>query len=356
MLARELGAEYHVGIIFPHQGQICLIEDGREVSALPGDVPQFPVTPEHQPLTERAFSELASRFSPDIIHIQHFHNWPLSVLELALDVGCPVAMTFHDYYTLTPHWTMQYVSDVKETLSPEYSKRIFGSDISPYLNSRRALIAKALPRLKLAITPSQFVKTELQKIFPLDFRVVEWGIPEFPRSPRKPNPEALVFGCVGSLIPQKGWESLLKAFPLVRKQSPGAELHFYGGGSTYNGPPVPGVQFHGIYYPKDIPEVCSRFDVGVIPSIFAETFSLVLSELWMAGRAVAVADIGALGERVRDKVNGVKFPAGDCQGIAQALLWFTMERQWLNWEVPKPRTLPSMVAEFNTLYRNLLNG
>ena len=37
------------------------------------------------------------------------------------------------------------------------------------------------------------------------------------------------------------------------------------------------------------------FDVAVIPSVFAETYCLVLSEMWMAGLPVAVSDIGALG-------------------------------------------------------------
>ena len=34
---------------------------------------------------------------------------------------------------------------------------------------------------------------------------------------------------------------------------------------------------------EDIPKICQEIDVAIIPSVFAETYSLVLSEMWMGG-------------------------------------------------------------------------
>jgi glycosyltransferase involved in cell wall biosynthesis len=49
------------------------------------------------------------------------------------------------------------------------------------------------------------------------------------------------------------------------------------------------------------------FDVSVHISIWPETYCLTLSEAFGAGIVPIVSDIGALGERVIDGVNGFKF-------------------------------------------------
>ena len=48
--------------------------------------------------------------------------------------------------------------------------------------------------------------------------------------------------------------------------------------------------------------------VSMHNSIWPETYCLTLSEAWSAGLVPIVSDIGALGERVQDQINGYKFP------------------------------------------------
>ena len=159
---------------------------------------------------------------------------------------------------------------------------------------------------------------------------------------------------MGSLLPQKGYLSLLEGFRLFHEHHPSSELHLFGGGDGAVVTPQEGVTFHGNYQPGDIPTILSLFDVGIIPSIFAETFCLVLSELWHAGRAVGASRIGALKERITDGVNGRLFTPGNPGEIAQTLEWFTTNESWRKWEVPEVRLLDAMIGEYQTLYRSMV--
>ncbi len=81
----------------------------------------------------------------------------------------------------------------------------------------------------------------------------------------------------------------------------------------------PFVHVHGGYSPGAIPTVIRDCHVSLHLSIWPETYCLTLSEAWDLGLVPIVTDIGALGERVVDGVNGIKI-APDSEGqLVQAL-------------------------------------
>jgi len=293
--------------------------------------------------------------NPDLIHIMHFVNWPLSVIEQAIQSGRPVVMSFHDYYAITPHYTMQGEKDSSQTTTPAYAVKLFGKDISPYLLQRRSIITSALGRAKALAVPSPYLARVLGQIFPFDFKVIEYGIRPFTPQKVIKNWTGLRFGYLGSLLPQKGWESLFTAFQKIAPIYPQAELHFFGG-MDKAAPVSPGIFFHGIFEQSDLPQILPHLDVGIIPSVFAETYSLVLSEMWQAGLPVAVSNIGAMGERVTDGVNGRKFEPGNISQIAEVLTWFLEQDDWRMWPVPNVRLDLEMASEYDTWYQNALRN
>jgi glycosyltransferase involved in cell wall biosynthesis len=351
-LAEGLADRFEVAVAYPHQDRLRLLRGGAAVE-YPADPPVWPATPYRAPRTEQALAHILDAVRPDLIHVQHFLHWPLSVLDQAADRGVPVVVSFHDFYAITPRFTMQGTDDPEQTFTPAFARAAFGADLSAYLAERRRLLSAALARAAARVVVSPFLERQLARIFPGPYRVIEYGIPPFAPRPAPPHGPGLRFGCVGSLIPQKGWRSVLDAFPEVRRRHPDAQLHFHGGPV----PPLPapeGVTFHGPYLPADLPRLCAGLDVAVIPSVFAETHCLVLSEMWMAGLPVAVADIGALGERVADGVNGKKFRPGDRAAIAETLCWFLEHDDWRRWQLPRPRPVDAMLADYDSLYRELL--
>lgn len=361
LLARSLSAEFEVAILYPERGSLWLRRvngegdsDDQAIEYPAATVP-FPITPYSHKPSELALATALKDFAPDVIHVQHFIYWPLSLIDQLNATGAPVVISFHDYFPITPYFTMQGAEDLESALSPEYVMRIFGQDVREYLQERLGLLKRSIAGTSMQIAPSHYLAKILGDACNIDLRIVEHGIEPFasPVTPYTGTP--FRFGCIGSLLPQKGWRELYEAFPEVRKRHNGVELHFYGGGEEPPSKPYQGAFFHDAYDPVQLPEICSQFNVGVIPSVFAETYALVLSELWQARIPVAASKIGALNERVKPGVNGVLFDAHQPHSIAVALCSFLDSNDWRTWVLPAPRTAQSMVDEYRDIYLELLN-
>jgi glycosyltransferase involved in cell wall biosynthesis len=354
-LAHELREEYEVFIVFPDKGFVCLIGPDEILHRFEGMEPVWPRTPYRLEVMNRSLAAVLERVRPDFVHIQHFLNWPLSIIDQIADTGIPFAITLHDYYAITPYYTLEDVRDPSECFTLDYSLRVFKTDITHYLIERQKVLAKSLARANAIIAPSNFLASTCKKIFPGEYRVIEHGIRPFEPLPKVRADNAnCVFGYMGGLIPQKGWDFLLEAFNILHLTAPKNELHFFGG-HNQSGMTWPGVHFHGIYEKEQLPEICASIDVGVIPSAVPETFCLVLSEFWQSKTPVAVAAIGALNERVRDNENGRKFRAKSVIDIVNTMRWFTENTSWKNWTYPAPKLLHAMIDDYRKFYRELRN-
>jgi len=359
-LERGLGEEFEVHVAYPEDDRLYL-KTPQGIKAFDADPPKWPITPYNLPATEKALEQILKESQPDLIHIQHFLNWHLGLFDQVLAYGRPIALSFHEYYAITPHFTMEGVSDtmegvsdVRETLTLDYSQRIFGGDVTEYLIQRREMLVQSLSKIETQIVPSKFLALELAKAFPREYRVIPHGIAPF-IAEKTEKGSALRFVYLGSLIPQKGWEYLVEGFELAHAKNPEMELHLYGGGDSSKFSSAKDVHFHPIYEQEELPSILGNADVGVIPSTFRETFSYVLSEMWQAGLPVIASDIGALAERIRSAGGGGLFKPGNAATVAEALLTVSRQPEWLAQKIPTPRTLDEMLEEYRALYRILIH-
>jgi glycosyltransferase involved in cell wall biosynthesis len=156
------------------------------------------------------------------------------------------------------------------------------------------------------------------------FEIVHYGIePDGePKPYDEPVPRLL---CVGRLIPIKGHIVLLRAFAEARERLPDLELEIAG-----RGPLEPAlkalaaelglhdsVRFLGHVSP--IQSAIERAAVVVVPSM-GEGFGMVALEAMERARPVIAANIGGLGELVRDGETGVLVPAGEAEPLADAIV------------------------------------
>src|SRR5262249_11155778 len=98
--------------------------------------------------------------------------------------------------------------------------------------------------------------------------------------------------------------------------------------------------FHGRYEPDAVPAILAGLDALVVPSVWYESFSLVVREGFLAGVPVVASGHGAMAEAIEHGVNGLLFRPGDAADpaaprrrlIADPALW------------ERPATHPQRVA------------
>jgi glycosyltransferase involved in cell wall biosynthesis len=144
-----------------------------------------------------------------------------------------------------------------------------------------------------------------------------WGVPA----------DALLFGTVARLVPQKSLHTLITAFSIFRARRPDVEarLVFVGRGpleaSLRTLADQLGVSSDVIWagFRTDIPVVMTAMDVFVLSSIF-EGFGLVLLEAMAARRPIVATHVSAIPEVVGDGVAGLLVPPEAPEDMATAML------------------------------------
>ena len=113
------------------------------------------------------------------------------------------------------------------------------------------------------------------------------------------------------------------------------------------------VVMNGSYHVSQLASRMARIDWCLVPSVWWESFGLVISEAWMFRKPVICSNVGSMAERVSHEVDGLHFEIGSEAGLAEALrravteagLW---ERLAAN--IPQPPRRDDMVKGFRALY------
>lgn len=349
-LSAELASAYEIAFLFPVNGEVILrLADTEQEISFGGEPVEAPFFVKKHPLVNQAILEAISSFKPTIIHIHHLFNWPMNALETVLDYAqdnhIRTFLTFHDYFFLTPVFTMQGVNSVEDAMSEQYSIAVFGKDVRESLKQRQDYFKNQFQRIDTFIAPSEFAASSIAAVFNIKINVIAHGISPFMTEHQ--TSDKLRFGYVGSLLPQKGWRELLKAWSVSPVLD--AELHFYGGGEVPDILPEQ-VFYHGVYEQADLPQILSQIDIGIIPSVFPETFSIVLSEMQQAGLPVIASSFGALANRIIPGETGWTVNPYKTQPFSKLLQEISTARSWKNWRIPTPKHSSEMAKDYITLY------
>jgi glycosyltransferase involved in cell wall biosynthesis len=230
----------------------------------------------------------------------------------------------------------------------------------------RGILAAAGAR----ICPSEYVAGRYLSAFPdLEFSTVPHGIDLLALaacsvSQASPPETGLTLGFIGSVVPQKGLDTLLRAFARV----PGSSHKLRIVGGFYGDPAYhrevrllagadPRVEVVGEVAPAQVFNIIQSLDVLCLPSLVPETFSLVLHEAAAAGVPALVSDLGAPGERVAQLGGGRVLPPGDVDAWTRAIAEVAAHPELLEtWraELPLPLRIEEEAFFYESLYRRLL--
>lgn len=134
---------------------------------------------------------------------------------------------------------------------------------------------------------------------------------------------SLVILCVGRLVPEKGYTTMIEAFATLHRHHPHALLWIVGDGPQHTTLQeqchdlaiTDAVTFWGIR--RDVPALMSACDIFCLPSHY-EGFGLVVAEAMACERYVVATDCGGVAEVVGD--HGRLVPPQDPTALALALI------------------------------------
>jgi len=141
----------------------------------------------------------------------------------------------------------------------------------------------------------------------------------------RPDQERITIGAAGRLVPEKGFDVLIKAVARLVEARPNLVLRIAGSGSQHK--PLANLakslglagQVEFLAEIEDMASFYSRLDVFVLPSLSSEGLPRVMLEAMFAGVPIVATDTAGTGVAISDGVTGALVGVGDVEGLVRAL-------------------------------------
>lgn len=204
----------------------------------------------------------------------------------------------------------------------------------------KGLLTRVVERLDARIAVSRTAADTAQSGFPGAYRIIPNGVDIERFHPglapfdeaRSSDTVNLLF--VGRLDPRKGVHFLIQAMPQIVRRTNGRVRLLVIGDSYLRARIVASVpaevrdhvRFLGHVPREDLPRWYRTGDVFVSPASGNESFGIVLLEAMASGCPVIASDIPGYRSVVQPEVNGVVFPPGDVDALADAVVRVAEDR------------------------------
>jgi glycosyltransferase involved in cell wall biosynthesis len=286
------------------------------------------------PEREQAFVQILDELEIDLVHFHHLSGHPPSLITVVHQKGVPTVFSAHDFFgichvsnlindegrycnpaTLTLQQCDNCLANAYGVLPSSQTKR--RNAWRDLLASCNALIFNTQSSLDLiaSIYP-EIAKHPRQYFAPVP-------IPPIAKIEKQPaQPSLLKVAVMGNFLHHKGADTILSAMKALKNEA--IEFHVFG-----NVDPVyleqmdslleKSVCLHGPYSTEKMPAALWDCHISLHVSIWPETYCLTLSEASAIGLVPVVTDIGALGERVTQGINGLKIDVGSVEQLCTAL-------------------------------------
>ncbi len=281
---------------------------------------------------KRKFGVLLRDAQPDIVHIHNiYHQISPSILHAARKRNIPVVHTVHDYKLICPNYKLFTHGRIDESCKggkfyrDAFNRSIQGSVlkglvdcIEMYLHRWSGIYRNVISHW---IAPSEFVKNKLTEFgMPAErIRVIPHSIDASAIEPSFESGEYVLYA--GRLSEEKGVSTLIAAMkdvsaPLLIAGSGPEEERLKRQAAECG--VVDRVSFLGFKSHEEILSLMRNAALIVVPSEWYEVFGYTALEAAACGKAVLLADIGALPELFPSKV-AFFFRAGDAHDLSRTL-------------------------------------
>jgi glycosyltransferase involved in cell wall biosynthesis len=330
----------------------------------------------------RSFAEFLELVQPDVIHFHHFLLLGIDMLTLARRVlpNVRIIVTFHEFISICDangHMLRPFDNSLCTRASPVRCHQCFPDRQPESFFVREMWFKKHLSVVDAFTVPSRFMIQHYASwgLDPSKIRHVANGQPDYA------NAQVLLdqretrnrFGFFGQFVDNKGIWLLLQAVEKLRSEGfKDFTVELNGGNLQYASEPrraefeaflskeseLPmgerNVTLNGSYSVDQLAQRMARVDWCIVPSVWWESFGLVISEAWMFKRPVIASNVGGPRERISHEKNGLLFDVADASALAQTIRRACTEKGL--WErlvegITNPDTEKMMVDNFLSVYR-----
>ncbi|HXH90360.1 MAG TPA: glycosyltransferase [Thermoanaerobaculia bacterium] len=316
---------------------------------------------------ERSVAYALSVTGASAIHIEGTAGLPIgSILEMTKS-GIDVVLGVHDFslFCARPHLIEEPMGVFcGYCMEADRCHRCLRETSNAGPNDqaqRRATARQLLAAARAVVFPSTFLRDKHQELFALpdlNAHVIEPAVPDEPiaRAVRRARGQRPRIAYAGSLKRHKGAHFLPEIITAFADDD--VDWHIFGGGDENflrSVRHLPHTTVHGYYRGGTLPSLLARhqIDLGMLLSIWPETWCFTLSECWAAGVPAVGFAHGAIAERITSSGGGWLSPIEEgSYGIVNIV------RQWLAGElttaIPAVTRAPRDAAtDHGALYRSL---
>ncbi len=305
---------------------------------------------------DKRFAEVLKQARPDVVHVQHLNHLSTSLLVKATERQIPIVYTLHDYWLMCPRgqfmqmhpaegdalWTACDGQEDRGCARRCYARYFSGDpgelevDLAHWegwVRRRMRHVREMVELVDLFVAPSRYLMDRYHRDFGMPRGKLLYLDYSFDRQRlcgRRREPErCFTFGYIGTHIPAKGIDLLLRAFNTIDGD---AKLRIWGRQRGQNTDALremtegldrnhrSRVEWLPEYRNKNIVvKVFNQVDAIVVPSIWVENSPLVIHEAQQVRVPVITADVGGMAELVEDGANGLLFKHRDAESLAGAM-------------------------------------
>lgn len=281
---------------------------------------------------ERATLDYAREFEPDLIHVHNLATVPVRLLPRLAELDVPLVHHVHDASTMCANaWVVR--GDGSPCPSGVGAQCLEHGCEKNYPYDGRILTTVRLRAMALRSTMDAFI-TSSEAYAGLcrtngfePVTAIPYWAPSAPVEPPPPTSDKRVL-FLGRLVPEKGVETLLDAWPEVVQRVPDAILDVVGDGPLRDSLEArarslgldPAKLFRGRIPHDQVHETMQRSTALVFPSIWMEAFGIISHESFHAGTPVVASKIGGIPEVVTDGSTGLLVEPRDPQALAAAIV------------------------------------
>ena len=257
-------------------------------------------------------AEILFKHKIELLHIRHIAWHSLALPSIAKSMNIPVIYSMHDFYSICPTVTLsnesgKYCAGTCNNRNKDCKVALWedGEIINlknNYVYRWREQFNDFLSYCDIVITTDDSAKRQICKTFPQlekKFSIIPHGrdFPlMYPGEILDSIPEKIKVIVPGNISVAKG--ALLIKRMIEEDKLNILEFHFLGKvASELNGFGI----HHGAYTRDDVVEKINKIKphIGVVLSLWPETFCHTLTEMWAAGIPVLGVDLGAVGNRIK---------------------------------------------------------